>query len=156
MSFVISGLPVESFAPLFALDDAALAARGVVRRKATAKPGFPCRIALQDAEIGETVLLLNHAHQTANTPYRSSYAIYVSQSAIAAWTGENTLPPAMFGRPIALRAFDEAGMLLSAEIARDEALPAAIERQLATPGAAYLHAHNAAHGCFVTRIDRGA
>lgn len=156
MSFVISGLPAERFAPLFAMDDAALAARGVVRRTASAKPGFPCRVALQDAEVGETVLLLNYAHQTAETPYRSAYAIYVSQSAVAAWTGENTIPPAMFGRPIALRAFDKDGMLLSAEIARDEALAAAIERQLATPGAAYLHAHNAAHGCFVTRIDRGA
>lgn len=77
MSFTISGLPVEDFRPLFALNTEALAAQGIVRRVATAKPGFPCRIGLRDAEPGETVLLLNHEHQPADTPYRSSYAIYV-------------------------------------------------------------------------------
>jgi hypothetical protein len=30
----------------------------------------------------------------------------------------------------------------------------AIGRLFETPDAAYLHAHNAAHGCFAARIDR--
>lgn len=154
MSFVISGLPVEDFKPLFALDDESLAARGVIKRTVTAKPGFPCRIALRDAEIGETVLLLSHQHQPADTPYRSAYAIYVSQSAAETWTGRDTIPPVMLSRMIALRAFSAEGMLLSAEVAMGPSLEAAIERQLAVPGAAYLHAHNAGHGCFVARIDR--
>lgn len=154
MSFTISGLPVDDFKPLFELDTETLAARGILRRVATAKPGFPCRIGLQDAEPGETVLLLNHEHQPADTPYRSSYAIYVSQAAVETWRGRDTIPSAMHGRPIALRAFSDDGLLLAAELATGDALEAAIERQLAVPGAAYLHAHNAAHGCFVARIDR--
>lgn len=156
MSFVISGLPLEPFKSLFALDDASLAARGIIKRTATAKPGFPCRIALRDAELGETVLLLNYEHQPADTPYRSAYAIYVSESAAETWSGQDTIPPAMRGRPISLRAFSHDGLLLSAEVAMGEQLDTAIERQLATPGAAYLHAHNAGHGCFVARIDRAA
>lgn len=154
MSFTISGLPVEDFKPLFDLDEDALAARGIIRRVATAKPGFPCRIGLRDAELGETVLLLNHEHQSADTPYRSSYAIYVSQAAVETWSERDTIPSAMRGRPISLRAFSHEGMLAGAEVAMGDALEAAIERQLAVPGAAYLHAHNAAHGCFVARIDR--
>lgn len=154
MSFTISGLPVEDFRPLFALDTEALAARGIIRRVATAKPGFPCRIGLRDAEPGETVLLLNHEHQPADTPYRSSYAIYVSQAAVETWSARDTIPLAMRGRPIALRVFSDDGLLLAAEVATGDALEDAIERQLAVPGAAYLHAHNAAHGCFVARIDR--
>ena len=43
---------------------------------------------------------------------------------------------------------------MAAEVATGDALEDAIARQLALPGAAYLHAHNAAHGCFVARIDR--
>lgn len=154
MSFTISGLPVEDFKPLFDLDADALAARGIIRRVATAKPGFPCRIGLRDAEPGETVLLLNHEHQPADTPYRSSYAIYVSQAAVETWSARDTIPSAMRGRPIALRAFSDAGLLVGAEVAMGEALEAAIARQLEVPDAAYLHAHNAAHGCFVARIDR--
>lgn len=153
MSFSISGLPVEDFRPLFDLDTEALAARGILRRVASAKPGFPCRIGLRDAEPGETVLLLNHEHQPADTPYRSAYAIYVSQSATETCSGRDTIPSALRGRPIALRAFSADGLLLSAEVAMGDGLETAIERQLATAGAAYVHAHNAGHGCFVARID---
>ena len=49
MSFVISGLPVDEFKPLFGLSDVALAERGVVRVRVDAKPGFPCRVTLEDA-----------------------------------------------------------------------------------------------------------
>lgn len=154
MSFTISGLPIQDFKPLFDLDEDALAVRGIIRRVATAKPGFPCRISLRDAEPGETVLLLNHEHQPAATPYRSSYAIYVSQAAVETWSERDTIPSAMRGRPIALRAFSDEGLLVAAKVATGDALEDAIERLLAVPGAAYLHAHNAAHGCFVARIDR--
>jgi hypothetical protein len=34
-------------------------------------------------------------------------------------------------------------------------LEAAVARQLADPGAAYLHVHFAAAGCYAARIERG-
>jgi len=46
-------------------------------------------------------------------------------------------------------------MLISAELALADDVDAAIGRQFANPEAAYLHAHNAAYGCFAARIDRG-
>jgi hypothetical protein len=49
MSFVVSGLPIETFRPLFGLSDEALAERGVIRRRVDSTPGFPCRITLEDA-----------------------------------------------------------------------------------------------------------
>lgn len=155
MSFTISGLPVETFRPLFGLDEAALAARGIRRVTANARPGFPCRISLHDAEPGETVLLLNHEHHDADTPYRSSYAIYVSEAATETWRGRDVVPGSLRGRPISLRAFSAEGMLVGAEVTAGDALEAAIERRFEDSSAAYLHAHNAAHGCFVARIDRG-
>lgn len=54
MPFRITGLSPESFQPLFGLSGAALAARGVIRQIADKRPGFPCRITLEDAEPGET------------------------------------------------------------------------------------------------------
>jgi hypothetical protein len=69
MTFCISGLLVETFQPLFGLDDEALAAHGAVR--VTAGEGrYPCRVTLEDAAPGETLLLLNHRDHDVATPYR--------------------------------------------------------------------------------------
>jgi hypothetical protein len=155
MSFVISGLPAEPFRPLFDLDDEALAARGAVRVQAGAEGRYPCRVSLQDAAPGERLLLVNFEHQPAGTPYRSNYAIYVREAAAEPRSFQDELPPVLMDRPIALRAFDAQGMLIGAElVAADGDLTAAIGRGLDRPEAAYLHAHNAAYGCFAARIDR--
>jgi hypothetical protein len=155
MSFTVSGLSADPFQPLFGLSDEALAEHGAVRHVAGAEGRYPCRISLRDAAPGETLLLVNYEHQSAASPYRSNYAIYVREAATTPATFTDELPPVLQGRPIALRAFDEAGMLIAAElVSADQDLTAAIGRGLGQPEAAYLHAHNAAHGCFAARIDR--
>ena len=154
MSFIVTGLPLEPFQPLFGLSDADLAAKGAVRQTAVAGERFPCRITLEDAAPGQTMLLVNYEHQTAPTPYRSNYAIYVSEAARETRRLAGELPPVLRGRPIALRAFDAAGMLIGAELALNDDVADAIARRFADPDAAYLHAHNAAYGCFAARIDR--
>jgi hypothetical protein len=155
MSFVVSGLPIETFRPLFGLSDEALAERGIVRRTVDSIPGFPCRITLEDAEPGDTVLLLNYEHQPAQTPYRASHAIYVSEQATQTREAVDEIPGALRVREfISLRAFNDAGMMLAAEVAAGSELEPAIEQLLAVPGVAYLHAHNAGMGCYAARIDR--
>ena len=155
MSFKITGLPVDDFRPLFGLPDAELAARGIIRHTATSPIGFPCRITLKDAAVGQTLLLMNYQHQGADTPYRSSHAVYVSEAARETRTVVDELPQCLAVRPyISLRAFDAAGMMTAAEIAPGPDLALVIERMLADPQAAYLHAHNAGRGCFAARVDR--
>jgi hypothetical protein len=154
MSFVVTGLPVEPFAHLFGQDEAALSAVGVLRYTADSKPGFPCRITLEDAEPGETVLLLNHEHHAEATPYRARHAIFVRESAVAPARVENALPLALAGRLLAIRAYDADGMMIDAEVIEGADAVPLIERFLGDPNAAYLHAHNARRGCFAARIDR--
>jgi hypothetical protein len=154
MSFCITGLPLETFQPLFGLDDAALARRGVIRMPVDAKPGFPCRITLEDCEPGQTVLLLNYEHQAAETPYRSRHAIFVSETARATSRFVDVIPDSLASRPISLRAFDAGHMMIDAGLAQDGALEPLIQRMLANPNVAYLHAHNAGRGCYAARIDR--
>jgi hypothetical protein len=154
MSFTVTGLPIETFKPLFGLGDEALAARGIVRQIAAPGDRCPCRITLEDARPGESVLLLNYEHQAAKTPYRSSYAIFVNEAALETRRFEGELPPVLRGRSIAIRAYDAGGILLGAELALTDDVAEVIERQFANPDAAYLHAHNAAYGCFAARIDR--
>ncbi len=154
MTYRISGLHPEAFAKLLTLDDAALAAHGAMRVTATAKPGFPCRITLEDAEVGEELILLHHISHDVATPYRSAYAIYVRVDARDTATYHNALPPVFEGRPIALRGFDGAGMLKGALLA----LPGQVDEQIRalfeSDEIAYIHAHNAAHGCYAALVER--
>ncbi len=155
MSFVIRGLDPAEFAPLLHLSDEALAARRVIRRTADARPGFPCRVTLEDAEPGETLLLLNYESHKAATPYRSAFAIYVRENAVAAATFVDELPPVMMRRPIALRLFDEGGMLIGADLGRDGGeTREKIDAAFARADVAYIHAHNAMHGCFAAAVTR--
>ncbi len=156
MAFTITGLDPDPFQPMFALSDEDLAARGVIRKTADCKPGFPCRVSLEDAEPGETILLFNYESHKAATPYRSSYAIYVRDGENAPARFHNELPPVFQNRPIALRIFNADGMLIGADMGLNGELKAKIEAALARPGAAYLHAHNAMHGCFAAEIRPAA
>ncbi|MCW3836518.1 DUF1203 domain-containing protein [Sphingomonas canadensis] len=155
MSYRIEGLAPARFAALFGLDEAALAERGVRRVTATHKPGFPCRITLEDAEPGEALLLLNHTDHDVATPYRNSYAIYVREGAARAAVVEDEPAPVFAGRPIALRGYDAAGNLAGALLAMAGEADARIRELFARPEVAYIHAHNAAHGCFAARVERG-
>ena len=155
MSFVISGLAPEPFRPLFDLSDAELAERRIVRRTVEAPIGSPCRVTLQDAQPGETVLLMNYEHQPADTPFRASHAIFVREGDHAAWRGVDEIPPAMAARShSSLRAFDADGMMVAAELVATADLKPAIGRLLGTPSVAYLHAHYAGAGCYAARIER--
>jgi hypothetical protein len=154
MSFVVSALPVAQFEPLFALSDAELAQRGIVRRIVDG-PGSPCRVTLADAEPGETVLLMNYEHQPADTPFRSRHAIFVREGVEDRSFAEGEIPPAFRTRKfLSLRAFDGRGMMVDADITPTADLPAAIDRLLADPQVAYLHAHYAGAGCYAARIER--
>ena len=70
MSFVIHGLSPDTFRPLFALDDGALAARNIRRVVADADRGFPCRVTLEDARQGETVRFV--VRNTGQVPHELS------------------------------------------------------------------------------------
>ena len=81
MPYRFQGLSAEPFAPLPALSDGELKARGMRRMIADEKPGFPCRVSLQDAEPGERLILLSFEHQPAHSPYRAAGPIFVRESA---------------------------------------------------------------------------
>lgn len=155
MSYLITGLPIEPFQPLFGLSDEALAARGVRRYVADADHGYPCRLTLEDAKVGDTLLLMNFEHQPADTPFRSSHAIFVNERAAGSARYVDEPAPVLASRPyISLRAFDEAGMMTDGRVAPGEEVHPVIEQMLADPQVAYLHAHFAGRGCFAARIDR--
>jgi hypothetical protein len=154
MSFQISALPQPAFAALFELDDAALARHGARNVQVTAKPGFPCRVSLADAEIGETVILAHFEHQPADTPFRASHAVYVRRGVAQARPEPGAVPAMLRSRILSLRGFDAAGMLVAAELSDGRDLEAGIDALFAAPEVAYGHIHFAKPGCYAARVDR--
>jgi hypothetical protein len=154
MSYRISGLSPETFRHLFHLSDEELAAQGARRYVADVKPGYPDRIELRDAELGERLILVNYTHQPADNPYRASHAVFVSESSEEAYDRVGEVPEALRLRQISLRAFDGDDFLVAADLAPGAELEPAIESLFADLRVAYIQAHYAKPGCFAARIDR--
>ena len=154
MSFRITGLPADQFAPLFALSDEELAARGAVRRIADERtPGYPCRISLTDSHVGDELLLVNYEHHAVHSPYRMRFAVYVRKGE-ERFDAVDEVPQQLRLRILAVRAFDRNGMMLGALLSEGCVLEAAIERLFDNADAAYLHVHFAAPGCYAARVER--
>ncbi|WP_237153776.1 DUF1203 domain-containing protein [Oryzibacter oryziterrae] len=154
MAYRISGLSPDVFRFLHGLDDAALDAHGVKRLRVDKTPGYPDRITLTDAPVGQSVLLLNYEHQPAPTPYRSRHAIFVLEGAEAAFDEHDVLPEVMRTRILSLRGFDADGWLKDADVAQGDEVEPTILRLFANPSIAYIHVHYAKHGCYAARVDR--
>jgi len=149
MTYRIMGLDPAAFA-----DTVALIAAGAVRVQADSKPGFPCRVTLEDAEPGESLLLLNHVSHDVATPYRSAYAIYVREAAVEAPEYVDRTPAFLGHRTLGLRGFDADGMLRDARVAGPGEADEAIRGLLDHDEIAYIHIHNAGAGCFMARAER--
>jgi len=154
MSFRIQGLQAETFAPLFALTDEELAARGAVRRIADGrKPGAPCRVSLTDAQAGDELILVNYEHHPVDSPYRMRFAIYVRKGE-ETFDAVDEVPEQLRLRKLAVRAWDADAMMIGHELVDGRELESTIERLFANPKAAYLHVHFAAPGCYAARVER--
>ena len=154
MSFRITGLDAAQFEHLFGLSDAELKAHNAKRYVADTKPGFPCRITLEDAEPGETLLLAPYRHHDAPTAYASEGPIFIRERNARRAEWRNEVPAQLQGRLISLRAYDEGGMMIDADVVDGNALQPLIERFLSNPEASYLHAHFARRGCYAALIRR--
>ena len=154
MSFQIHALPPAQFETLFELPDRELAKVRATRMVVDAKPGYPCRVSLADAEIGETIILVNFKHQTAESPYQATHAIFVRENAEQAFPDVGTVPEALETRLISIRAFDDKHYLVDADVVEGSCLTKSIPAMLQDARVAYLHLHNAKPGCFAARVTR--
>lgn len=153
-SFQIHALPIEPFTDLFALDDAALAARGARRLPVHESPGFPCRVSFEDGAPGETVIALTHEHHPVDSPYRSAGPIFIRESARPASVAPGEIPQFFRHRLVSVRGYDNDAMMVQAGVVPGESLEAEIARQFEAPGVAYIHLHNAGPGCFMCTVER--
>jgi hypothetical protein len=154
MTYRITGLNPENYATMFKMHEAELAAINAYRVTASASRGYPCRVSLRDADAGDSLILFHHVSHDVSTPYRSAYAIYIREVADTQAIYHDEIPPVFEGRPIALRGFDAEGNLKNAALAEPGQTDTRIRELFENEEISYIHAHNAAHGCFAAKIDR--
>ncbi len=154
MTYRIEGLPEAEFEALSKLSDIELAERGARRVIADADRGYPCRVTLEDARLGDSLILFSYTSHDVRTPYHTTYAIYVREGADTPPPFIDRTPPVFEGRTLSLRGFAADGYIVEARLAQPGEADAAIRALFADPAIAYIHAHNAAYGCFAARIDR--
>jgi len=154
MTFQIEALDLAEFAHLFSLSSDELAARRAVRVVADSCPGFPCRVSLQDAEIGETLVLFNYSHLDVQSPYAAAHAIFVRELARQAQPKPGEVPEVLSSRLLSVRAFDVRGFMVDADVIDGGDLESRLEQMFTDQGVAFIDIHNAKPGCFAARSVR--
>jgi hypothetical protein len=155
-SFRVSGISPEVLNEFRQLSVDELQQRNVFRYLADRKPGYPCRVSLVDAEIGESLLLLNFGHLMSSSPYRSVGPIFVRESARETYVRVDEIPEVLRapGRMLSMRAYDSNDMLAGAVVVGTAEIEQSIQEFFADCQAVYLHVHYAGPGCFACRVDR--
>lgn len=158
MDFRITGLPAEPFLPFFGMTDDELLTHGAQRVVATPDmmPSLPpCRVSLRDAAPGEVSILLHYPHHVSPaSPYRASGPIYVREGVRETASFINHVPAQQRTRLLSVRAYDDAGIMVDADVVEGTELEPLIARLFRRDDVAFLHAHNARRGCYSCRIDR--
>jgi len=154
MNFQLHALPAEQFQHLLGRTDEELATLGVRRVVVDEKPGFPCRVSLRDAEVGEVVYSFSYVHHDVDSPYRSAGPIFVREGAATARPEPNEIPAMFRHRLLSVRGYDDAALMIAADVVQGDAVEKTIRRFLEDPKVSYVHIHNAQPGCFDCRVDR--
>ena len=139
---------------LFNLTEAELLSNGLVKLIVDEKPGYPCRVSLEDADIGEEVILLPYQHHKTKSPYQSSGPIFVRKNARKSDLGFNKVPTMLLHRLLSLRVYDKQGMMINAKTIEGRKLRDHIEEIFKNKLADYIHVHNSSPGCFNCQINR--
>ena len=131
--FIISGIKQTEIQHLFKLNEQELQAKGIHKIKVDKKPGYPCRLSLEDANVGEEVLAFNYEHHKANSPYRSSGPVFVRLNTVEAKLRKNEIPQMLQHRYLSLRAYNEKGMMIAASTLEGRYLESAIQEIFSKP-----------------------
>ncbi len=153
--FQIEALPQSCLSNLRYLSDDQLRERKACRVVADTHPGYPCRVSLKDAMVGETLYLMNYQHLDVNSPYAATHAIFVRSEAAQALLNLGEVPEMLMLRPLSLRAFDEVGFMREADLVDGTNLAARLNALLDQAQIAFVDIHFARPGCFAARARRG-
>ncbi len=154
MSFQIVALSEGNFQHLFSMSDEELKVQNARREIVDEFPGTPCRVSLEDAKVGEEVILVHYEHQPEDTPYKASHAIFIRKGIAEAVPQTGEVPTLFRHRLMSVRAFDSQHNMINADAVEGEILETAIEKLFSNLSVDYIHLHYAMPGCYAALVLR--
>ncbi|MBT3251768.1 MAG: DUF1203 domain-containing protein [Candidatus Marinimicrobia bacterium] len=153
-NFKITPLEKNRFINLFKLKKSELEKIGALKMIVDSYPGVPCRVSLEDAKIGEEVILVPYQHHKTKSPYQSKGPIFIRKEAETAKLEINEIPKMLNHRLLSLRGFDNSGILKKAIVTEGNILREKILAFFEYLEIQYIHVHNAGPGCYNCTIER--
>ena len=144
----ITALDHNLFTKYFSMSPAELKSIGAYLLVADKNSCYPCRVSLQDAEIGETVLAIQYEHHSVQGPYRSTGPIFVREGVKTANIGLNEIPRMLRHRLLSIRGYSSEALMIEGDTVAGEELESVLEKQFENSAVEYIHIHNAGPGCF--------
>jgi late competence protein required for DNA uptake (superfamily II DNA/RNA helicase) len=154
-NFQIKALPYSQFAHLFSADKEELQKVGAIKMVVDEQPDFPCRVSLQDAAIGEEVILLPYQHHKTNSPYQATGPIFVRKNALEVTLAVNEIPIMLLHRLLSIRCYNNKGIMINANVVEGKVISETLHTLFANNDIAYVHVHNAKPGCYNCVAERG-
>lgn len=153
-NFKLEALNHLDFEYLNDLSETELAENHIKKMKVDKFPGFPCRITLEDAGIGEMVFLLNYDFHNVNSPYRASGPVFVRANQLTKTYAQNEIPVMFNHRLLSIRGYSKDAMMVVADVSEGKFLKDKLLQILENPNIEYIHLHNAKPGCFNCTVKR--
>ena len=144
----------NNFNHLFILNKEELSSKGALKMIVDEKPGYPCRVSLEDAEIGEDIILFPFQHHKTNSPYQSSGPIFVRQNAKSPNLGIDEIPKMLLHRLLSLWVYNKKGMMIDAKTIEGRTLKNEIGIIFKNNLADYIQIHNSSPGCYNCQVNR--
>ena len=99
-------------------------------------------------------MLIAHRPFSSTQPYAETGPIFIHERECAPYEDASVYPSEFPRDAVVLRAYSDTDEIVGAELVDDRRVEDIIAVLLESPGVAFLHARNAAYGCFMFRIER--
>jgi Protein of unknown function (DUF1203) len=153
-NFQIKALPYNQFAHLFLANEVELKNIGAIKMIVDEFPGFPCRVSLQDAAIGEEVILLPYQHHKTTSPYQAMGPIFIRKNISEVTLAVKEIPTMLLHRLLSLRCYNKNEMMINATVVEGKIVSETLHELFTNKEIAYIHVHNAKPGCYNCVVER--
>lgn len=147
--FLIQPLHDDDLTRLWQLSKTELATQNAQRIEVGSKPSYPCRISLEDAEIGETVIGVPYTFNKSKSFYQASGPIFMRQNVSPYRSKRGHVPTMLLSRLLSLRSYCVDGYLQTAEVIPGNKLADYLAEPERFSTTHYVHIHNARTGCYL-------
>lgn len=154
INFQITAIEASKFQHLFDLNQQELQKIGAVKQIVDQYPGYPCRVSLEDATVGEEVILFPYAHHQVTSPYQSSGPIFIRKNVATANLKPNEIPKMLKHRLLSLRIYNGEGMMIDAKTVQGKGISDTLIEVFQNGNASYIQVHNSGPGCFNCQVNR--